>query len=243
MSSSPRRCAVRATGSRANLAVRELVQERPHEIALAEPVVMELLAGAGAGAGTERAFALIEKLTSGLPLLSVDVVLGHRDAAVAYRAVRAGGGTVRKLLGCLIAVVAMRTGAVLVHRDRDFDVLSTAHETPADGPSGRGPQHRVHHGAELVPVGALPGESVSPSAGEGVGAPFPAADGAPGAREQRRPLEPPERGIDRAGRQVECATAARLQRLDDRVAVPWPVLEHRQDQAVEMATHGIRLHR
>jgi hypothetical protein len=112
----------RATGSRANLAVRELVQERPHEIALTEPVVMELLAGAG----TERAFAQIEKLTSGLPLLSVDAVLDHRDAAVAYRAVRAGGGTVRKLLGCLIAVVAMRTGAVLVHRDRDFDVLATA---------------------------------------------------------------------------------------------------------------------
>ena len=113
---------LRATGSRANLAVRELVQERPHEIALTEPVVMELLAGAA----DERAFAQIEKLTSGLPLLSVDVVVDYRDAALAYRAVRARGGAVRKLLDCLIAVVAIRTGAVLVHRDRDFDVLATA---------------------------------------------------------------------------------------------------------------------
>jgi predicted nucleic acid-binding protein len=113
---------LRATGSRANLAVRELVQERPHEIALTEPVVMELLAGAA----DERAFAQIEKLTSGLPLLSVDVVVDYRDAALAYRAVRARGGRVRKLLDCLIAVVAVRTGAVLVHRDRDFDVLATA---------------------------------------------------------------------------------------------------------------------
>jgi predicted nucleic acid-binding protein len=112
----------RATGSRANVAVRELLQERPHEIALTEPVVMELLAGAG----SERAFAQIEKLTSGLTLLPVDAVIDYRDAAVAYRAVRAGGGTVRKLIDCLIAVVAMRTGAVLVHRDRDFDVLATA---------------------------------------------------------------------------------------------------------------------
>ena len=115
---------LRATGSRANLAVRELVQERPHELALTEPVVMELLAGAA----DERAFAQIEKLTSGLPLLSVDVVVDYRDAALAYRAVRARarGSAVRKLLDCLIAVVAIRTGAVLVHRDRDFDVLATA---------------------------------------------------------------------------------------------------------------------
>jgi len=113
---------LRATGSRANLAVRELVQERPHEIALTEPVVMELLAGAA----DERAFAQIEKLTSGLPLLSVDAVVDYRDAALAYRAVRARGGTVRTLVDCLIAVVAIRTGAVLVHRDRDFDVLATA---------------------------------------------------------------------------------------------------------------------
>ncbi|GAA1221271.1 PIN domain-containing protein [Pseudonocardia alaniniphila] len=70
---------LRATGSRANLAVRELVQQRPHEIALTEPVVMELLAGAA----DERAFAQIEKLTSGLPLLSVDVVEDYRDAALA----------------------------------------------------------------------------------------------------------------------------------------------------------------
>jgi predicted nucleic acid-binding protein len=112
----------RATGSRANVAVRELVQERPHEIALTEPVVMELLAGAG----SERAFVQIEKLTSGLTLLPVDAVIDYRDAAVAYRAVRARGGTVRKLIDCLIAVVAMRAGAVLVHRDRDFDVLATA---------------------------------------------------------------------------------------------------------------------
>ena len=113
---------LRATGSRANLAVRQLVQERPHELAVTEPVVMELLAGAA----DERAFAQIEKLTSGLPLLSVDVVVDYRDAALAYRAVRARGATVRKLLDCLIAVVAIRTGAVLVHRDRDFDVLATA---------------------------------------------------------------------------------------------------------------------
>ena len=56
----------------------------------------------------------------------MDATTDYRDAAIAFRAVRANGGTVRKTLDCLIAVVAARTGAVLVHRDRDFDVLAEA---------------------------------------------------------------------------------------------------------------------
>jgi len=34
--------------------------------------------------------------------------------------------TVRRLLDCLIAAVAVRTGATIVHRDLDFDVLAEA---------------------------------------------------------------------------------------------------------------------
>ena len=32
----------------------------------------------------------------------------------------------RKVLGCLVAIVAVRTGALLVHRDRDVDALVPA---------------------------------------------------------------------------------------------------------------------
>jgi predicted nucleic acid-binding protein len=84
--------------------------------------VLELLAGAP----SDRAFAQIEKLTGALSMRSVDAPLDHRDAAIACSAVRKGGYTVRKMLDCLIAVVAARTGATLVHRDRDFDVLAMA---------------------------------------------------------------------------------------------------------------------
>ncbi|MDQ3612034.1 MAG: PIN domain nuclease, partial [Actinomycetota bacterium] len=41
-----------------------------------------------------------------------------------YRTARLSGRTVRSLVDCLIAVVAARTGTVVVHRDRDFDVLA-----------------------------------------------------------------------------------------------------------------------
>ena len=111
---------LRRTGSAANLEVRRLVHEEPTNVALTEPVVMELLAGAS----SPQALAQVETLVAGLPLLAVEAVTDYRDAAVVYRAARARGETVRKVLDCLIAAVAVRTEATLVHRDRDFDVLA-----------------------------------------------------------------------------------------------------------------------
>lgn len=113
---------LRDTGSRACNEVDRLWHERPDGVATTEPVVMELLSGAT----SERVFEQLQVLTGGLRLLPVDGAIDYRSAAVAYRAVRANGGTVRKLLDCLIAAVALRTGATLVHRDRDFDVLAAA---------------------------------------------------------------------------------------------------------------------
>ncbi len=113
---------LRRTGSPANVAVRELVQARLAEVATTEPVIMEVLAGAP----SDRAFTQLGTLMTGLRLLSVDPALDYHDAAVAFRAVRAAGRTVRSTMDCLIAAIAIRTDAVLVHRDRDFDVLAAA---------------------------------------------------------------------------------------------------------------------
>jgi predicted nucleic acid-binding protein len=112
----------RRTGSPANVAVREMMHERPGDVAITEPVMLELLAGAPGG----HAFTQIEKLTGALRLLPVNAAVDYRDAAIAYRAVRRSGNTVRKTMDCLIAAVAARTGATLVHRDRDFDLLAAA---------------------------------------------------------------------------------------------------------------------
>jgi predicted nucleic acid-binding protein len=47
------------------------------------------------------------------------------DAAAAlYRTCRQKGQTVRKLIDCLIAAVAIRGDVPILHRDVDFDVLS-----------------------------------------------------------------------------------------------------------------------
>ena len=53
-------------------------------------------------------------------------VADQRDATTAPPAFldASGGETLRKLTGCLIAVVAMRNGASLLHRDHDFEVIT-----------------------------------------------------------------------------------------------------------------------
>ena len=103
-----------------SLEVRRLLREEPGEVALTEPVVLELLAGPT----DQRAVTRLEHLVDGLPLIRVDATLDYRAAAVVYRTSRPSGRTVRSLVDCLIAVVAERTGAVVVHRDRVFDVLA-----------------------------------------------------------------------------------------------------------------------
>lgn len=112
---------LRATGSAAHLEVRRLLRDDLSAVVTTEPVIMELLAGAA----DDRAFAKLDELVGGLRLLPVDAARDYRDAAVIYRAVRRSGHTVRKLIDCLIATVAVRTGATLLHRDRDFDVLAS----------------------------------------------------------------------------------------------------------------------
>jgi predicted nucleic acid-binding protein len=113
---------LRNTNSPACNEVDRLWHADPGAVATTEPVVMELLAGAN----DDRLFSRVEKMMNGLQLLPVDASVDYRDAAIAYRAVRRGGYTVRKTMDCLIAAVAARTGATLVHRDRDFDVLAAA---------------------------------------------------------------------------------------------------------------------
>lgn len=89
------------------------------DLALTQPVVMEVLMGAPRGleARTRNVLARFRQID----------VEPHRDYAAAvdlYRAVLLTGHTVRSSVDCLIAAVALRSGAVLVHRDRDFRRLA-----------------------------------------------------------------------------------------------------------------------
>jgi predicted nucleic acid-binding protein len=110
----------RATGSPAAVQVRHLLSDHANQVAMCEPVAMEILSGATDGS----AHVNLEQLVNGLPSLSVDIAIDFRVAAGIYRTARRAGRTVRSLNDCLIAAVAIRHGARIVHRDADFEVIA-----------------------------------------------------------------------------------------------------------------------
>ena len=49
----------------------------------------------------------------------------YESAALLYRSCRSGGHTIRKLIDCLIAAVAIRHSVPVLHADVDFDILAS----------------------------------------------------------------------------------------------------------------------
>ena len=107
---------LRDTGSPACLLVDELLAG---EVAVCDAVRMEVLAGARDESHLLSLRRLLARAVA-IPTLSTD----YEDAAALYRRCRREGETVRKLIDCLIASVAIRVGAPVLHSDADFDVLA-----------------------------------------------------------------------------------------------------------------------
>ena len=96
------------------------------EIAVTNPIRMEVLAGAR----NEHHLVSLRRLLARGTQIHADPV-DYEQAAILYRQCRVNGETVRKLIDCLIATIAIRNRITLLHEDVDFDVLSrhTALET------------------------------------------------------------------------------------------------------------------
>lgn len=109
----------RATGHPAHVTLRHHL-ERRSPIATTEPIIMKLLAGTRNAAERSRLRARL----IGLPRLAVHGLADFESAAELYRTCRGRGATVRKLIDCLIASVAIREHATVLHNDRDLDVLA-----------------------------------------------------------------------------------------------------------------------
>jgi predicted nucleic acid-binding protein len=115
---------LRATGSPVHRRLRELLTQDETPLATTEAIVMEVLAGARDDAHVHR----LRSVVLSHALLPVDGLVDFEDAATLYRRCRAGGGTVRSLVDCLIATVAIKAGAELLHADRDYETI--ARHTP-----------------------------------------------------------------------------------------------------------------
>jgi len=90
---------------------------------------MEVLAGARDDLQLATVSRALDQATV-IPMQSTD----YDTAAALYRRCRRQGETVRKLLDCLIAAVAIRAGIPVLHNDRDFDVLARHTELQTDRP-------------------------------------------------------------------------------------------------------------
>ncbi len=105
----------RATGSTVDRRLAELIAAEA-DVAVTEPVTMEVLAGAR---DDGRALDL-QRLMDRNRLLRVDPVVDFAAAARIYRTCRRSGVTPRGLLDCVIASVALRHGAALLTADADL---------------------------------------------------------------------------------------------------------------------------
>jgi len=120
----------RATGSAVDLRLTELIAtEGP--IAVTEPVIMEVLAGAR----TDAREADLRRLLLRFHLYQFEVAADFEGAARIYRRCRQVGVTPRGLVDCMIAAVARRHEATLLACDIDLDRVARVIGVKLDQPA------------------------------------------------------------------------------------------------------------
>lgn len=106
---------LRDTGSQVCNAVDRLLDA---DLAIRDAISMEILGGARDDLQLSQLRGLLNR-SAMFPTTSAD----FDEAAARDRSCRRRGETVRKLIDCLIAAVAIRAGAELLHTDVDFAAL------------------------------------------------------------------------------------------------------------------------
>ncbi len=85
-----------------------------------EVVLMELLIGTT----DESKAAMRRRLLQRFDIEPLAPLRDAEDAAAIHRRCRRRGHTVRSLIDCQVAAMALRLGEAVAHRDRDFEVIS-----------------------------------------------------------------------------------------------------------------------
>jgi predicted nucleic acid-binding protein len=124
----------RATGSAVDQRLTALIAADA-AVAVTEPVVMEVLAGAR----SDQQGSELRRLLLRFHLLSFDVVADFNGAARVYRHCRRAGVTPRGMVDCMIAAVALRRGATLLSQDVDLDRVARVVGIVLDEASLRAP--------------------------------------------------------------------------------------------------------
>jgi predicted nucleic acid-binding protein len=110
----------RATGTAADLRLHALITTDA-ELAVSEPVIAEVVAGAR----DDRREHDLRRLLTRCVLLRCDAAVDFDGAARIHRECRRAGVTPRGLLDCVIASVALRHGADVLAHDADLARIAT----------------------------------------------------------------------------------------------------------------------
>ena len=111
---------LRDTGSPACLAVDKVIADRNTSLMTSDVIRLELLAGTGEQRLRKRMNSMLAGCDDVRQLPRGDV----DDAVALFQACRAMGETVRSPNNCLIAAIAIRVKAPVLHADKDFDVIA-----------------------------------------------------------------------------------------------------------------------
>ena len=124
----------RATGSPVDARVAQLIADGG-PLAVTEPVVMEVLAGAR----TDDREVDLRRLLLRFALLRFDVAADFDGAVRVYRRCRSAGVTPSGIVDCMIAAVAWRRGATILAYDADLDRVAGVIGIDVDPASHRAP--------------------------------------------------------------------------------------------------------
>lgn len=117
----------RATGSAVDARLSELIEDDA-EIAVTEPVIMEVTAGARSAAREQD----LRRLLGRCSLLRFDAAVDFDAASRIYRTCRRSGVTPRGMIDCMIASVAHRYNATLLAADTDLRRVAQVIGVPLD---------------------------------------------------------------------------------------------------------------
>lgn len=110
----------RASGSPTDERVTELISSDA-DIAVTEPILMEVLAGAR----SDQASASLRHLLTSFRWIPADARADFEAAARVYGLCRRSGVTPRGLIDCMIAAIALRSDSSILAADADFDRIAS----------------------------------------------------------------------------------------------------------------------
>ena len=95
--------------------------EEEEDIAITEIILTEILQGIK----EEKDYRMMKDYLLDFPIYAPRSIETYLNAARIYRDCRKKGKTVRKTVDCIIAAICIENDLVLLHKDSDFDIISS----------------------------------------------------------------------------------------------------------------------